>query len=108
MGRKFGMSFSWKRASGLSAAKGRLSRRIGIPLTKSGRQRKAGRMLGSFGLFLAFLLGGLARRPHPPSPGRVTYVAPRSFLGCFGKLALAIFLAFVALLGIAVYEQWSH
>jgi hypothetical protein len=44
--RKFGFSFSWKRALGLSAAKGKLSRLIGIPLTKSGQQRKAGRILG--------------------------------------------------------------
>ena len=44
--RRFGFSFSWKRALGLSAAKGRLSRVIGIPLTKQGRQRKLG------GLFL--------------------------------------------------------
>jgi hypothetical protein len=43
---KYGLSWSWKRASGLSAAKGRLSRQIGIPLTRSGRQRKAGRMIG--------------------------------------------------------------
>ena len=28
-----GVSFSWRRATGLSAAKGRLSRKIGIPLT---------------------------------------------------------------------------
>lgn len=41
-----GMSFSWKRATGLSAAKGKLSRQIGIPLTKSGRQRKMGRAMG--------------------------------------------------------------
>jgi hypothetical protein len=41
-----GLSFSWKRAIGLSAAKGRLSRQIGIPLTRSGRQRKAGRAMG--------------------------------------------------------------
>ncbi len=47
MGRKFGFSFSWKRALGLSSAKGKLSRFIGIPLTKSGRQRKAGRLLGN-------------------------------------------------------------
>ena len=43
MGRKHGFSFSWKRAMGISAAKGRLSRRIGIPLTRSGRQRKFGK-----------------------------------------------------------------
>lgn len=46
MGRKFGFSWSWKRASGLSAAKGKLSRKIGIPLTRSGRQRKVGQMMG--------------------------------------------------------------
>jgi hypothetical protein len=48
MGRKFGFSFSWKRALGISAFKGKISRFIGIPLTKSGRQRKAGRLLGDF------------------------------------------------------------
>jgi len=46
MGRKYGFSFSWKRAIGLSAAKARVSRKIGIPLTRSGRQRKMGRMMG--------------------------------------------------------------
>jgi len=42
--RKFGFSWSWRRAFGLSAAKGRLSRWIGVPLTRSGRQRKLGRI----------------------------------------------------------------
>jgi len=41
-----GLSFSWRRALGVSQAQARLSRRIGIPLSRSGRQRKAGRMLG--------------------------------------------------------------
>ena len=41
-----GLSFSWKRALGISAAKGRLARQIGIPLTRSGRQRKAGAAFG--------------------------------------------------------------
>ena len=45
MGRKFGFSFSWKRALGISGAKQRLSRKIGIPLTRSGRHRKIGRMV---------------------------------------------------------------
>lgn len=45
MSRKFGFSFSWKRALGISAAKGKLSKAIGIPLTKGGRERKLGRML---------------------------------------------------------------
>lgn len=39
-----GFSFSWRRALGVSAAQGRLSRAIGIPLSKSGRQRKIGRL----------------------------------------------------------------
>lgn len=45
MGRKFGVSFSWKRALGISSAKRKLSRVCGIPLTKWGRERKFGRML---------------------------------------------------------------
>lgn len=58
MGRKFGFSFSWRRAIGLSAAKGRLSREIGVPLTRSGRQRKLGRALGC-SVVLVLMLGGL-------------------------------------------------
>ncbi|WP_345822411.1 hypothetical protein ABC766_12935 [Methylobacterium fujisawaense] len=42
----FGTSFSWKRASGMSAAKGRLSRQIGVPLTRGGRRQKMGRAMG--------------------------------------------------------------
>jgi len=38
MGRKFGFSFSWKRALGISATKAKISRMIGIPLTRTGRQ----------------------------------------------------------------------
>jgi hypothetical protein len=45
--------FSWKRAIGLSAAKARLSRRIGIPLTKSGRQRKLGKIVSGGGCLVA-------------------------------------------------------
>ena len=48
MGRKHGFSFSAKRASGYSGAKGRISRKTGIPLSKSGRQRKVGRIAGCF------------------------------------------------------------
>lgn len=46
MGKKFGISFSWKRAVGISGLKNRISRKTGIPLTSYGRQRKVGRMLG--------------------------------------------------------------
>jgi hypothetical protein len=49
--------FSWKRAVGLSAARARLSRRIGIPFTKSGRQRKIGKLITGGGclVVLAFM-----------------------------------------------------
>src|SRR5262249_32258009 len=45
--------FSWKRAVGSSAAKARLSRQIGIPLTRSGRQQKLGRMISGGGCLVA-------------------------------------------------------
>src|SRR5712692_6508143 len=77
MGRKFGFSFSWKRALGISSFKGKVSRFIGIPLTKSGRQRKAGRLLGDVigsaliaGTELALQepIAHVARTPHPSLP----------------------------------------
>lgn len=47
--------FSWKRFTGVSAAKARLSRRIGIPLTRSGRQQKIGRMVTGGGCMVVVL-----------------------------------------------------
>ena len=41
-----GLSFSWRRALGVSQAQAKLSRQIGIPLSRSGRQRALGRSLG--------------------------------------------------------------
>ncbi len=49
--------FSWKRLLGVSRAKSKLSRTIGIPLTKSGRQRKLGNMMG--GCMLPVIFGVL-------------------------------------------------
>lgn len=40
-----GLTFSWRRAIGLSALKGQLSRRLGVPLTASGREKKIGRFV---------------------------------------------------------------
>lgn len=37
-----GLSFSWKRAVGLSQAKQKIARETGIPLSKSGLERKIG------------------------------------------------------------------
>jgi len=43
--KKYGFSFSWKRALGISALKGKVSKKIGVPLTQEGRERKLGRFL---------------------------------------------------------------
>lgn len=52
--------FSWKRLLGVSAAKARLSRQTGIPLSKSGRQRKLGAAASCSTLGLTLLVVGLA------------------------------------------------
>ena len=41
-----GLSFSWKRALGITSAKRKIAKATGIPITKAGRQRKAGKLLG--------------------------------------------------------------
>lgn len=38
--------FSWKRLLGISAFKAQISRKTGIPFTKTGRERKVGAALG--------------------------------------------------------------
>lgn len=48
--------FSWKRAVGISKAKSKISRTIGIPLTKSGRQRKIGKMVTGKGCMFSLLI----------------------------------------------------
>jgi hypothetical protein len=48
--------FSWKRAVGISAAKGRISRKTGIPLSRSGRQQKIGRMVSGGGCLVPIVL----------------------------------------------------
>lgn len=40
-----GLSFSWKRALGITRAKQQISRKTGIPTTKAGMERKIGNML---------------------------------------------------------------
>lgn len=85
MSRKFGFSFSWKRATGLSGAKGRLSRATGIPLTKSGRERKIGRMAsGGSGCLLPIILAVVAalcvfaygQSPAPAGDAPTTVTVP--------------------------------
>ena len=41
-----GLSFSWKRALGVTSAKRKWAKFTGVPTTKSGRRSKLGRMLG--------------------------------------------------------------
>lgn len=41
-----GLTFSWKRALGVTKAKRKISRVTGIPLTRSGRRSKLGRWMG--------------------------------------------------------------
>lgn len=38
-----GLSFSWKRALGITAAKQKFARKTGIPTTKAGLERKVGK-----------------------------------------------------------------
>ena len=40
-----GLSFSWKRALGITQAKQKIARQTGIPTTKSGIERKIGKMI---------------------------------------------------------------
>lgn len=41
--------FSWKRLSGISGAKSKMSRSTGIPFTKSGRNQKLGKQINPEG-----------------------------------------------------------
>jgi hypothetical protein len=40
-----GLTFSWRRAIGLTALQSRVSRAVGVPLTRGGRQKKVGATL---------------------------------------------------------------
>lgn len=48
MGKKYGFSFSWKRALGISGFKTSFARKTGIPTTRGGVERKIGRILLNF------------------------------------------------------------
>ena len=41
-----GLSFSWKRALGVTSAKRKWAKFTGVPTTKSGRRSKLGRLFG--------------------------------------------------------------
>lgn len=42
---KYGISFSWKRLTGISGLKSSIAHKTGIPTTKSGMERKIGRTI---------------------------------------------------------------
>lgn len=45
MANKYGFSFSWKRALGITSAKQKFARETGIPTSKAGIERKLGSLL---------------------------------------------------------------
>lgn len=51
-----GLSFSWKRAVGISGLKNKVARKTGIPTTKQGIERKIG------GAVLGALFGGKKKK----------------------------------------------
>lgn len=53
---KFGLSFSLKRALGITAVKQKVSKATGIPLTKQGLERKIG------GALLSVVTGGKKKK----------------------------------------------
>lgn len=55
-----GLSFSWRRALGVSQEQARLSRQLGVPLSRSGRQRKVGRAMGCSWALVVPLAGAWA------------------------------------------------
>lgn len=52
-----GLSFSWKRATGISKAKSNFARKTGIPTTKSGMHRKVGKAVMGGGCVMYIIAG---------------------------------------------------
>lgn len=76
-----GVSFSWSRALGISAIKGRISRTIGVPLTRSGRERKMGHiamhLIGWLVLALVIAVGALVLRSPELTKALVSLIQGR-------------------------------
>ena len=53
-----GVSFSWKRATGITKVKRKIAKATGIPTTKSGRQRKIGKIMTGGGC-LIYVIGAV-------------------------------------------------
>lgn len=52
-----GLSFSWKRALGITQAKQKFARKTGIPTTKAGLQRKVGKAVMGGGCMMYVIAG---------------------------------------------------
>ena len=50
-----GLSFSWRRALGVTSAKRKIARMTGIPTSRAGRQRKIGRIVTGKGCLIHVL-----------------------------------------------------
>lgn len=84
MAKKFripGLSFSWKRAIGLTALRQKVARATGIPTTSGGRRRK----FGPFGLFT--LMGLFSNQSRQPVSQTSTDPATAA-AGCLGCLVV--------------------
>lgn len=46
--KKYGFSFSWKRALGISSLRQKIAKKTGIPTTKNGLERKLGSLIIKF------------------------------------------------------------
>ena len=55
-----GLSFSWKRALGVTKAKQKFARKTGIPTSKAGLQRKVGKAVMGGGCLMYVILGIVA------------------------------------------------
>ena len=73
--------FSWKRLTGVSRAKSKISRTIGVPLTKSGRQQKLGRLAPGGGCLFWIVLGILVLVFASASLGLGRYIMFESIPG---------------------------
>lgn len=73
-----GLTFSWRRALGITKLKQRIARATGIPTTKQGRYAKIGRTITKgIGIAALAFLGKkiINKGPKTPKPGRAEYRA---------------------------------
>ena len=109
MGRKFGFSFSAKRALGISAFKGKVARATGIPTTRAGRERKIGRL--AWGLLpLAAVKSQRRAAPEPDYSddyGEQPAVAPCGFAVFIRRLLGFIVLAVAVIVGLFAFAFWT-